>query len=411
MVKIVMKNIEKRFGKELVIPDMNLVVEDKEFLVLVGPSGCGKSTMLNLIAGLEYPTGGTIYFDDREVSYVNPRDRNIAMVFQSYALYPHMNTYENLAFSLRLSKMGKKEIDERVKRAAKILQIEELLEKKPKQMSGGQRQRVALGRAIVRNPSVFLLDEPLSNLDAKLRVEMRGEIIRLQKSLETTLCYVTHDQVEAMSMADRIAIINKGRIQQVATPFEAYNFPHNVFVGGFIGSPSMNFTQGMILQEGSDFFLNFVGGKIKLIGKRAEAAKEFLQKCREENRKSKVTVGIRPEHLYTGYKPEECECLVTESDVSELVETPTKDSENVLKQGTVFVVEHLGAGTYVTLEATLERHTAVQLEMGEEQERIGIMVDGYFDTKINDQLYLRFYEPYLHLFDSESNENILNLIK
>lgn len=406
-----MKGVEKRFGKELVIPDMNLMVEDKEFLVLVGPSGCGKSTMLNLIAGLEYPTGGTIHFDDKEVSYINPRDRNIAMVFQSYALYPHMNTYENLAFSLRLSKMDKEEIDKRVQRAAKILQIEELLEKKPKQMSGGQRQRVALGRAIVRNPSVFLLDEPLSNLDAKLRVEMRGEIIRLQKALETTLCYVTHDQVEAMSMADRIAIIHKGEIQQVGTPFDVYNFPENIFVGGFIGSPSMNFMNGTILQEGANNFVNFVGGKLKLTGKRAEAAQEFLNKCRAENKKSKVVVGIRPEHLFTGYKPEDCECLVIETDVTEKVETPTKDSENVIRECTVFVVEHLGAGTYVTLEVTLESHTAVQIEVGEGQKRIGIMVDGYFDAKLDDNLFVRFYEPYLHIFDAETEENILNLLK
>ncbi|MFW9906318.1 MAG: hypothetical protein ACFFFH_18500, partial [Candidatus Thorarchaeota archaeon] len=248
------------------------------------------------------------------------------------------------------------------------------------------------------------------NLDAKLRVEMRGEIIRLQKQLETTLCYVTHDQVEAMSMADRIAIINKGVIQQVGTPFDVYNHPSNVFVAGFIGSPSMNFTSGMVLQEGSEYFLDFIGGKLKLTGKRAEAAREFLKKCREEDRKSRVVVGIRPEHLFTGYKPEDCECITTESDVSERVETPTKDSENVLNQGTVFVVEHLGAGTYVTLQVTLESHTKLQLEMGRDQERIGIMVDGYFDTNLDETLYVRFYEPYIHLFDADSEENILNLI-
>ena len=397
MVKIVMNNVQKQFDKELVIPDMNLEVEDKEFLVLVGPSGCGKSTMLNLIAGLEYPTGGTIHFDEKEVSYVNPRDRNIAMVFQSYALYPHMNTYDNMAFSLHLSKMNKGEIDKRVQRAAKILQIEELLDKKPKQMSGGQRQRVALGRAIVRNPSVFLLDEPLSNLDAKLRVEMRAEIIRLQKTLETTLCYVTHDQVEAMSMADRIAIINKGRIQQVGTPFEVYNFPGNRFVGGFIGSPSMNFMSGMISQDGSDYYLDFAGGNLKLTGNRADAAKEFMNKCKAENREIKVIVGFRPEHLLTAVNEDDTRISSAVTSLDERLDSPTASSENVIEQGTVFVVEHLGAGTYVTLEL--------------EKERVGIMVDGYFVARINDTLYVRFYEPYVHLFDAETEENILTLLK
>jgi len=410
MVKIVMKNIEKKFGKELVIPDMNLIVEDKEFLVLVGPSGCGKSTMLNLIAGLEYPTGGTIHFDNKEVSYINPRDRNIAMVFQSYALYPHMDTYENMAFSLKLSKMEKTEIDKRVMQAAKILQIEELLKKKPKQMSGGQRQRVALGRAIVRNPSVFLLDEPLSNLDAKLRVEMRAEIIRLQKTLETTMCYVTHDQVEAMSMADRIAVIHKGSIQQVGTPFELYNYPVNVFVGGFIGSPSMNFLKGQIIAEGQEVYLQFVGGKLRLTGIRKAAASKYLEKCQSINRKPDVIVGIRPEHLLTGYNEAHTKVSTTiEQAKEEKVEVPTTISESVVKEGSVFVVEHLGAGTFVTI-IPVEKYTKKAVVIDEEQERCCVMVDGFLDTKLDELLYVRFYEPRIHLFDSETEETLLNLV-
>ncbi|MFW9994043.1 MAG: ABC transporter ATP-binding protein [Candidatus Odinarchaeota archaeon] len=390
MTVIQMENVEKRFGKELVIPDMNLTIKDKEFLVLVGPSGCGKSTMLNLIAGLEYPTGGRIEFDGKDVTFINPKERNVAMVFQSYALYPHMKTYDNLSFGLKLAKMDKKEIDERVRRAAKILQIEELLEKKPRQMSGGQRQRVALGRAIVRNPSVFLLDEPLSNLDAKLRVEMRAEIIRLQKQLETTLVYVTHDQVEAMSMADRIAIINKGRIQQLGSPFDVYNYPDNVFVAGFIGSPSMNFLPGKIVQEGSSVFVDFALGKLKLAKKRAEAAQAYLKM-----NKSDVIVGVRPEHLFLGHTEAETETLEIEED--EMYERAFKSSENVVTKGEVFVVEHLGAGTYTTLEVG--------------GQRIGVMVDGYLDTRIGNELYLRAYDPMIHLFDNETNESILLLLK
>ncbi|MHA1227040.1 MAG: ABC transporter ATP-binding protein [Candidatus Hodarchaeales archaeon] len=399
MVRIVMNSVEKKFGDETVIPNMNLEIKDKEFLVLVGPSGCGKSTMLNLIAGLEYPTSGSIFFDDKEVTYLNPRDRNIAMVFQSYALYHHMNTYDNMAFSLKLAKMDKKLIDERVHRAAQILQIEDLLNKKPKQMSGGQRQRVALGRAIVRDPSIFLLDEPLSNLDAKLRVEMRAEIIRLQKTLQTTMCYVTHDQTEAMSMADRIAIINKGEIQQVGTPFEVYNFPKNVFVAGFIGSPSMNFLSGSIQQEGSDYYLVLVGKKLRLTGKRVEAAKIFLEKCKNDNLEPEVIIGIRPEHLLTGYKEEDTIIKPT-IEQDERLEKVSPSSGSISVLGTVFVVEHLGAGTYITME----------LNDDILKERIGIMLDGFFDANINDQLYIRLYEPYLHIFDKNNKNSLLTLL-
>ncbi|MHA1448976.1 MAG: ABC transporter ATP-binding protein [Candidatus Hodarchaeales archaeon] len=389
MVSIIMNNVEKRFDKEVVISDMNLEINDKEFLVLVGPSGCGKSTILNLIAGLEYPTAGIINFNGKDVTYISPKDRNVAMVFQSYALYPHMNTYNNMCFGLRLAKIKKDEIDRRVRKTAKILQIEELLDKKPKQMSGGQRQRVALGRAIVRNPSVFLLDEPLSNLDAKLRVEMRAEIIRLQKQLETTLIYVTHDQVEAMSMADRIAIINKGQIQQVGTPFEVYNFPANVFVAGFIGSPSMNLIPGKVVRENDTIYVDFVIGKLKLTGKRKSAAEVFIK-----SNKSNIIVGIRPEHLFIGYRESDTE--TPDVTIDDKYERPIKSSESTVGSGKVFVVEHLGAGTYTTVE--IDSH------------RIGVMVDGYFEVKIGDDLFIRAYEPSVHLFDAETKESLLKLI-
>ena len=247
MASVKLNNIKKVFGKDtLVIPDITLDVIAGEFLVLVGPSGCGKSTILRMIAGLEEPTMGKIHIGDRNVTNLPPKDRNIAMVFQNYALYPHMNVFNNLAFGLKIRKIHRDEINKRVQTAAEILKIEDLLDRKPKELSGGQRQRVALGRAIVRKPKVFLFDEPLSNLDAKLRIEMRAEIKKLHKELGTTMIYVTHDQVEAMTMGDRIVILNQGVIQQVGTPMEVYRNPENIFVAGFIGSPPMNLISGMI---------------------------------------------------------------------------------------------------------------------------------------------------------------------
>ena len=241
MAQVELKNVTKIYDKNKIIDDVNLTVKDKEFLVLVGSSGCGKSTLLRMIAGLEDITQGEIYIDDKCVNNVHPKERDIAFVFQNYALYPHMSVYENMAFPLKMRKMSKKDIDIKVKEAAEILNLTDLLQRKPRQLSGGQRQRVALGRAIVRNPKVFLMDEPLSNLDAKLRVQMRAEIKKLHKKLQTTFIYVTHDQTEALTMGDRIAVIDKGIIQQIGTPLEVYNNPVNKFVGGFLGSPSMNF--------------------------------------------------------------------------------------------------------------------------------------------------------------------------
>lgn len=241
MSSVVLKNVTKIYDKKKVIDDVDLTIEDKEFIVLVGASGCGKSTLLRMIAGLEDITGGEIFIGDKKVNDVQPKDRDIAFVFQSYALYPHMTVRENIAFGLKMRKIDKATIEKKVREAAEILDLGEYLDRKPKQLSGGQRQRVALGRAIVRNPKVFLMDEPLSNLDAKLRVQMRSEIKKLHEKLQTTFIYVTHDQTEALTMGDRIVVLDKGKIQQVDSPEEIYNTPANTFVAGFVGSPQMNF--------------------------------------------------------------------------------------------------------------------------------------------------------------------------
>lgn len=290
MASVTFEHVYKRFGDVIAVNDLNLDIADKEFLVLVGPSGCGKTTALRCLAGLEDISDGKIMIGDRVVNDVAPKDRDIAMVFQSYALYPHMSVYDNMAFGLKLRKTPKAEIDARVKEAAKVLGIEALLERKPRQLSGGQRQRVAVGRAIVRKPKVFLFDEPLSNLDAKLRVETRANISKLHQQLETTFIYVTHDQVEAMTMASRIAVIAKGILQQVDTPQQLYDFPANLFVAGFIGSPAMNFFPATLKQED---------------GKLLVDAKSFVVQIPEERVKAfqpavgrKVIFGLRPEDIH-----------------------------------------------------------------------------------------------------------------
>ena len=249
MVSVKLEGLTKYFGSVRAIEDINLEMKDGEFLTLLGPSGCGKTTTLRCIAGLETPTSGKIYFDDKIVNDLSPRERNVAMVFQSYALYPHMTVYDNIAFPLKIRKATKEEIGRKVKEVAELLQIEDLLSRKPDELSGGERQRVALGRALVRKPTVFLMDEPLSNLDAKLRIYMRAELKALHRSLGITTMYVTHDQVEAMTMADRIAIFNEGKLQQVGTPEELYGSPTNIFVAGFIGSPPMNMIEGTLRED------------------------------------------------------------------------------------------------------------------------------------------------------------------
>lgn len=295
MASISFKNVNKTYESgNTVIDGLNLDIKDKEFVVLVGPSGCGKSTTLRMIAGLEDISKGELYIGDRLVNDVEPKDRDIAFVFQSYALYPHMTVYDNMAFALTLKKTPKEEIHERVMEAAKILEIEEYLERKPKNLSGGQRQRVALGRAIVRNPKVFLLDEPLSNLDAKLRADMRASISSLHKKLGTTFVYVTHDQTEAMTMGDRICVMKKGYIQQYDTPEELYNHPANLFVAGFIGSPSMNFIRASVVEKDGAYYLSFGDAMIKCDRKKIS---EYVGK--------EVILGIRPENVHISSTPKD----------------------------------------------------------------------------------------------------------
>ncbi len=283
MANVTLKNVVKRYDTKTIINDISLEIKDKEFIVLVGSSGCGKSTILRMIAGLEDITSGEIYIGDKCVNNVHPKDRDIAFVFQSYALYPHMSVYENIAFPLKMRNFKKDEIDRKVKEAAEILNLTEYLDRRPKQLSGGQRQRVALGRAIVRNPKVFLMDEPLSNLDAKLRVQMRSEIKKLHEKLQTTFIYVTHDQTEALTMGDRIVVLDKGVIQQVDEPEKIYYSPANTFVGGFLGSPSMNFIKSKV-ENGTIKFNDYI---INL----SEPQKQLIQN-REE-----IIVGIRPEKM------------------------------------------------------------------------------------------------------------------
>ena len=293
MASLSLKHIYKKYpGGVTAVSDFNLEVKDKEFLVLVGPSGCGKTTTLRMIAGLEEITEGELFIGDRLVNDVAPKDRKIAMVFQNYALYPHMSVYENMAFGLKLNKTPKEEIKRRVEEAARILDITHLLDRKPKALSGGQKQRVALGRAIVRNPMVFLLDEPLSNLDAKLRAAMRTELTKLHNRVGTTFVYVTHDQVEAMTMATRIVVMKDGLIQQVDTPQNLYDSPVNIFVAGFIGTPQMNFINGTLTKEGEDVFFNFENNAIKLPADKANnpALQEYIGK--------EVVAGLRPECIH-----------------------------------------------------------------------------------------------------------------
>jgi multiple sugar transport system ATP-binding protein len=290
MASVTYDHVTKRFGDVVAVNELNIHVDDKEFLVFVGPSGCGKTTSLRLLAGLEEITAGRILIGDRVVNDVPPKDRDIAMVFQSYALYPHMSVYDNMAFGLKLRKTPKDEIERRVHEAAGILGIDHLLDRKPKQLSGGQRQRVAVGRAIVREPAVFLFDEPLSNLDAKLRVQTRAEISKLHKRLATTFIYVTHDQVEAMTMATRIAVMKDGVLQQVDTPQILYDHPGNVFVAGFIGSPSMNFFDATLVENDSKLEINTGGFRLEVPGEKASEWR--VHKGKE------VILGIRPEDMH-----------------------------------------------------------------------------------------------------------------
>ncbi|HWO94545.1 MAG TPA: ABC transporter ATP-binding protein [Dehalococcoidia bacterium] len=313
MATVRFDKVTKRFGETVAVRELDLDIPDREFLVLVGPSGCGKSTTLRMLAGLESVTEGRIYIGDRDVTNVRARDRDIAMVFQSYALYPHMSVYDNMAFALTLRKTSKDEVRRRVEEVARILGIEELLQRKPGQLSGGQRQRVALGRAIVRQPAVFLLDEPLSNLDAKLRVQTRAEISKLHRRLATTFIYVTHDQIEAMTMATRIAVMNNGSLQQVGPPDVLYDHPRNLFVAGFIGSPAINTFSGTVVRAGEELRID-TGSFAIPIRTKASALSAYLGK--------QVIFGVRPEHVHNlAYLPPgiESATVPAEVDVAELL--------------------------------------------------------------------------------------------
>jgi len=314
MANVTYDSVTKRFGDVVAVSDLDIQIADKEFLVFVGPSGCGKTTSLRLLAGLEEITEGNIYIGDRLVNDVPPKDRDIAMVFQSYALYPHMSVYDNMAFGLKLRKTPKKEIDRRVHEAAKILGIEQLLERKPKQLSGGQRQRVAVGRAIVREPYVFLMDEPLSNLDAKLRVQARAEISKLHQRLGTTFIYVTHDQVEAMTMGTRIAVMKDGILQQVDSPQVLYDTPVNIFVAGFIGSPAMNFMDAKLVERDGTVAVDCKDFLLEIPDDKADTYRQHMGK--------EVLFGIRPEDTHDPeYAPPGIKSAMVEAkvDVTELM--------------------------------------------------------------------------------------------
>ncbi|HET8762407.1 MAG TPA: sn-glycerol-3-phosphate ABC transporter ATP-binding protein UgpC [Gemmatimonadales bacterium] len=292
MAQVVLKDLNKKYDEVHAVKDVNLTIRDKEFMVFVGPSGCGKTTTLRMVAGLEEITSGEISIGERIVNDLPPKDRDIAMVFQNYALYPHMSVYDNMAFGLKMRKFPKAEIAKRVQEAAEILGIQELLKRKPRQLSGGQRQRVAVGRAIVRHPQVFLFDEPLSNLDAKLRVQMRVELKRLHERLETTAIYVTHDQVEAMTLGSRVVVMRDGWVQQVGEPLEIYSRPANKFVAGFIGSPAMNFVPVTVTEANGSVYAEATGMRVKVPADKATALKPYKGQT--------VTLGIRPEDLRVG---------------------------------------------------------------------------------------------------------------
>ncbi len=367
MADVKLKSITKIFpGNIQAVYKLNLEIKDKEFLVLVGPSGCGKSTTLRMIAGLEDVTEGEIHIGGRYVNPIAPKDRNMAMVFQNYALYPHMTVYDNMAFGLKLRKFPKKEIDARVKEAAEILDIVELLGRKPKALSGGQRQRVAVGRAIVRKPLVFLFDEPLSNLDAKLRVQMRTEISKLHTKLQATIIYVTHDQVEAMTMGTRIVVLKDGFIQQVADPIELYDNPVNKFVAGFIGSPPMNFINGRLV--GEDGTLYFDEGTFK-----AKVNEEMHDKLKDYKDKE-LTFGIRPE------------------DIHDKLFIPEAPKEATLS-ATIEVIEPMGSETILYLNTGKTPFTA---EVSSKEK-----------AEVNQEIELVFDMSKAHFFDNETEKAIV----
>ncbi len=368
MAKVILEKIEKRFpgNPKPAVAEMTLEIKDKEFVVLVGPSGCGKSTTLRMVAGLEEISAGKVIIDERVVNDIPPKDRDVAMVFQNYALYPHMTVYDNMAFGLKIRKFPKDEIERRVKEASEILGIQELLERRPKQLSGGQRQRVALGRAIVRKPKVFLFDEPLSNLDAKLRGQMRTEIIKLHNRLQATMIYVTHDQVEAMTMGDRIVVMKDGYVQQVGMPVDIYDQPVNKFVAGFIGTPPMNLINGRIEKKDGGLFFNEGSFSVKL-------DKRMVEKM-ESHADKEVILGIRPEYI-------------------EDKKTTVFTDPDWKVAATVDVIESIGSSAYVYLTTGQSSFVAA--------------LDSHKQMKVSEKEDVVFNMEKVHFFDVQTDMTIV----
>jgi multiple sugar transport system ATP-binding protein len=363
MAQVVMKDLVKRFDEVIAVRDVSLTIKDQEFMVLVGPSGCGKSTTLRMVAGLEEVTSGEIYIGDRLVNDLPPKDRDIAMVFQNYALYPHMTVYDNMAFGLKMRKFPKMEIEKRVREAAQMLGIQDLLKRKPRQLSGGQRQRVAVGRAIVRHPQVFLFDEPLSNLDAKLRVQMRVELKRLHERLETTAIYVTHDQVEAMTLGDRVVVMKDGLVQQVGDPLGVYSKPRNRFVAGFIGSPAMNFLECAVATGNGDLAVEAPGFRIAVPAPQRAALDRYRGKS--------VILGLRPEDIR---------------------EATPEDPKHYRVDAVVEVVEPLG--NEILLDVKVGQHPLVA------------RVPPTSRVRLHEQISLSVNPERLHFFDAQSEQAI-----
>jgi multiple sugar transport system ATP-binding protein len=412
MAEVTMENVTKVYGEDVIaVRDMNLDIPDGEFVVFVGPSGCGKSTALRMIAGLEDITRGKVFIGDQVVNDLPPRQRDIAMVFQNYALYPHMNVRENMAFALRLRKTDKEEMDRRVNEAARILGLERFLDRKPKALSGGQRQRVALGRAIVREPKAFLMDEPLSNLDAKLRVQMRTEIAKLHNRIGVTTIYVTHDQTEAMTMADRIVVLKDGIVQQIDSPQQMYDHPENVFVAGFIGSPAMNFIQAHLEKENGAYAVVFGGTRLHLSREEIAAAKERGYDPEQFANKD-VVLGIRPEHI-------------EDAGVEEAAAIAEDEGTNTMEVEPQ-VIESMGSEKYLYFDVPREQHIHLEgvAEMtdevggGAEEEASGesaadttgelmvARVSAESTAKEGQQMRLVIDSGKIHLFDPEAEKAI-----
>ncbi|MFC6717645.1 ABC transporter ATP-binding protein [Natrialbaceae archaeon GCM10025810] len=372
MARVTLEHVTKRYEDVTAVDDINFEIEDGEFVCLVGPSGCGKSTTMETVAGLTKPTEGKVYIGDREVTNLAPKDRGVAMVFQNIALFPHMDVYENISFGLRLRKYEDEEVERRVERAADIVQLEGMLDRMPDEMSGGQRQRVAIARAIVRNPDVFLMDEPLANLDAKLRVHMRTELQRLHRELDTTIIYVTHDQAEAMTMSDRIAVLNEGRLQQIAPPLECYNEPANLFVAGFIGSPSMNFFEGTLIEDGFET-RNFTVALDPADVPSATVGDD-------------VTLGVRPEDVH----------------LSRYEDSLTQPSRRIDARSDV--LEPMGDEIFVYLLLSEGGERSMDRDAASSPDQLLMSVTPDTDIAEGQDLDVVFDKANVHLFDTETGE-------